>query len=162
MIAARTHQIRIDFPEGVEISNEAHEMICAAIDLICRDWETRNPGQIMWLFGHGALMTSNPFLVEGDHPVEFDTTVEHLEVSSREGSVSELERRAKTRSHELKGPLIVAGPRLLAFARAMLTGLTEGHLILNAADDPAVRDHLERLRGLGEAAVAVAEGRRPA
>lgn len=163
MTSATSRQIRVDFPTDVEISREAHAILVAAISQICRDWEAQNPGHVMWIFGMGALPTFNPFTIGDDEPMTFDDTVEHFEVSAREGHPGELERRERRVTAELRGPVIAAGPKLLAFTRAILAGVAKGGLIVapgeGAEEDKA---HLERVLAYGESAVALAEGRLPA
>lgn len=81
---AKFRRIEIDFPLDVEIDSDIQQAIDDALSEVCRRYKRNNPGRTMWVFGVGCKMLSNPFMVDDEHPLEFDEGVLHFEISERE------------------------------------------------------------------------------
>lgn len=79
-----TRAIQIDFPVGVEITNDDCRALDAVLTTICKRYRDANPTRTMWVFGTGSLMTINPFMVGEDHPLTFDDETLHIEIAERE------------------------------------------------------------------------------
>lgn len=83
-MSTQISRIVITFPVPVDPTKEQWRQIEGAIDAICEDYKKTNPDRVMWLFGSGAMMTTNPFMVDEDHPMTFDDSTQHYEVAERE------------------------------------------------------------------------------
>jgi hypothetical protein len=76
--------IEVNFPVEVEVTNEFHKLLDEALTKICEHYVKGNPGRVMWVFGTGAKMLSNPFMVGDDEPLQFDESTLHFEIAERE------------------------------------------------------------------------------
>ena len=81
---AKIVQIEISFPVGIEIERERLWELDEVLTKICRDYEAKNPGRIMWPFGHGAKMLVHPMKLSDDEPIPFDDSVYSIEIAERE------------------------------------------------------------------------------
>lgn len=79
-----TTSIEVSFAAPVYISNENQKRLMAVLDDICKEYETRHTDRVMWTFGYGQKMLTNPFLVDDDHPMEFDESTLSIECAERE------------------------------------------------------------------------------
>lgn len=86
------HKILITFPVDVEFTSAQLQQLDQAVGNICSTYEQQNPGRIMWPFGHGALMTKNPFFLVENEPMEYDEDCYHIEVAEREADNEELKK----------------------------------------------------------------------
>lgn len=89
-----TLKIEVDFPVPVEVRDPHFQKLVNVVSQICDEWEDAHPDQIMWPFGMGSKPLTNFFLVDEEHPMKFDDTVLHIEVTCRERY--EDERRHRT------------------------------------------------------------------
>ena len=77
-------RIQIDFYVPVKPTPDQYQQIVKCAKDICDSYEAENPDRVMWPSGIGDLPLSNPFMVDEDHPMEFDETVFHVECFERE------------------------------------------------------------------------------
>ena len=76
--------IHVDFFEPVEITRDEEIKLQEIVTAICDRYKAKNLGRTMWLFGYGSRPLTNPFLVDDDHPMEFDDSELYLECFARE------------------------------------------------------------------------------
>jgi len=50
----QVREISISFPEAVEIGADAQVVLNTLVSLICNQWESKNPGYVMWAAGNGC------------------------------------------------------------------------------------------------------------
>ena len=63
--------IEISFPVAVEVDRRHLQSLDEILTAICRDYEAKHPGRIMWPFGHGAKMLVHPMMLSDDEPIPF-------------------------------------------------------------------------------------------
>jgi len=64
--------IEICFPVAVEVDRKHLQAIDEILTAICRDYEAKHPGRIMWPFGHGAKMLVHPIRLSDDEPIPYE------------------------------------------------------------------------------------------
>ena len=79
-----TRGIEISFAAPVHLSRDQTRRLVELIDEICREYEKHHPDRVMWPFGMGQKMLTNPFMVDDEHPMEFDEGVFEIECAERE------------------------------------------------------------------------------
>lgn len=80
----KVHGIEISFAVPVELSRDDQKELQDTVSKICKRYEKQNPGRVMWLFGYGDKPMSNPFMVDENHPMEFDSNILFIECVERE------------------------------------------------------------------------------
>jgi len=97
-----TQRIEIVFPMKVDISERPRDLIHQALSVICE--ENCPEDSLMWPSGHGFKPTFIPLTQyeEQFRGMEFDETVEYFEVSCREASSKELERKVLKKAEATK------------------------------------------------------------
>lgn len=80
----KTSAIEITFAAPVNLSAEYQQRLVELIDEICNEYERDNPDRVMWPAGVGQKMLTNPFMVDDDHPMQFDETTFSVECFERE------------------------------------------------------------------------------
>lgn len=78
------NRIEVTFQADVEISKEHQRELIGVLTKICGHYEAKHPGRVMWVFGVGGAMLTNPFRVDDNHPMEFDNTILSIECAERE------------------------------------------------------------------------------
>lgn len=63
-------QIQIQFPRRVKLSSKQQQRLASIISEVCK--ENTEPGMVFWPSEFGQKMLSNPFMVDDEHPMEFD------------------------------------------------------------------------------------------
>lgn len=79
-----TRCIEITFPVDVELPKGWERKLDRLVAEVCQAYEAGHPDQVMWPFGSGQKMTTNPFMVDDDHPLEFDEGIYTVEIACRE------------------------------------------------------------------------------
>ena len=82
-------RIEITFPVDVQFPEGFEQKLDALIGEVCELYERQNPDRIMWPFGAGSAMLTSPFMVDDDHPMEFDDSIYAVDVAERERYESE-------------------------------------------------------------------------
>ncbi|OXE37513.1 MAG: hypothetical protein CGW95_00955 [Phenylobacterium zucineum] len=77
-------RIEVDFPVDVTLTEDEHRALDQVLTSICNRYVTEHPGRVMWVFGTGQKMLSNPFLVGDDEPLQFDESILHFDIHERE------------------------------------------------------------------------------
>lgn len=83
-MASEIQTIEISFPVGVELTSTEEHAFVMLTNQVCDRWERANPDRVMWPFGIGQKMLSNPYTIGDDEPFEFDESVFQIECSERE------------------------------------------------------------------------------
>lgn len=81
------HRIEIIFPARVDITDAEMRDLDRITTAICKRYERRNPGRIMWAFGVGSRITSMPMTMEDEEPgvpMTFDESVFEISCAERE------------------------------------------------------------------------------
>lgn len=81
---SKIQAIEVFFPAAVELTNADQQELNSLISKICDRWVAGNPGRVMWTFGVGQKMLTNPFMTDDEHPMEYDASVFQIECSERE------------------------------------------------------------------------------
>lgn len=76
--------IEIGFGEPVELLQEDQVALVDIASKICERYERANPDRAMWPAGVGQKMLTNPFMVDDDHPMEYDESVFQIDCAERE------------------------------------------------------------------------------
>ena len=84
-------RISIAFPVPVEITGETSRFLDEALTAICEDYETDNPGRVMWVFGQGG--TPPPGFFFDEPRGEWDMTALNFEIAERERGDAEKTRQ---------------------------------------------------------------------
>lgn len=79
-----TRAIEISFPVPVHLSEYHQRRLAELIGAICDLYEQHHPDRVMWPAGIGQKMLTNPFMVDDDHPMQFDESVFEIECCERE------------------------------------------------------------------------------
>lgn len=79
-----TSAIEVSFAAPVHITADQQRRLVELIDEICKGYEAKHPDRVMWPFGIGQKMLTNPFMVDEDHPMQFDESVFEIECAERE------------------------------------------------------------------------------
>jgi hypothetical protein len=74
-------RIEVGFPVPVEISGNWYKEFDKLLGEICSHYEATHPREVMWVFGMGSRMISNPMI---DGPLKFDDSVYSVEIACRE------------------------------------------------------------------------------
>ena len=77
-------KIRINFPVTVEIYDQEQQDLDIIANHICKRYTREHPGRVMWPAGVGHPMTLSPFMVDKDHPIDFDETTFEIDCAERE------------------------------------------------------------------------------
>lgn len=75
--------ITITFPTKVTTPAGFEQLLCAALEMVCKKWEQENPTMTMWVAGIGADHT-HPGWADDGHPMQFDDSVLLIEVEAKE------------------------------------------------------------------------------
>lgn len=79
-----TVSIEVSFGAPVHLSGDHQRRLVDLLGEICDEYERNNPGRVMWPAGIGQKMLTNPFMVDDDHPMEFDESAFAVECFERE------------------------------------------------------------------------------
>lgn len=79
-----TTAIEVTFPVAVNLSDDQQRRLVEVIGGICKEYERNHPDRVMWAAGIGGRMLTNPFMVDDEHPMEFDMAVFSVECCERE------------------------------------------------------------------------------
>ena len=79
-----TRRIEINFPFEVQFPDGWEQRLAELLDEVCRKYEAEHPDQVMWVFGAGCKMLTSPFMVDDDHPMQFDESVFEIAIIARE------------------------------------------------------------------------------
>ncbi len=79
-----TRGIEINFEVPVNLSEDHQRRLVALIDEICDAYEVKHPDRTMWPFCIGQKMLTNPFMVDEDHPMQFDEGLFQIDCAERE------------------------------------------------------------------------------
>jgi hypothetical protein len=74
-------RIEIQFPTDVELPDGFEQLLNAAVDMVCKQYQRTHPAHVMWAAEHGSKMLSNPFMVSDDEPLKFDDSTYYIGVS---------------------------------------------------------------------------------
>jgi hypothetical protein len=87
-----TRSVEIRFPVDVEFPEGFEQKLDALLGEVCDLYEKQHPDRVMWLLGTGCKMLTNPFMVDEDHPMEFDDSVYEVVMEERERYDSEKQK----------------------------------------------------------------------
>ena len=76
--------IEASFGAPVELSDDHQRRLIELLGEICDAYEAAHPDRVMWPAGIGQKMLTNPFMVDEDHPMQFDESVFEVECFERE------------------------------------------------------------------------------
>ncbi len=79
-----TTAIEVTFAAPVHLSQSHQTRLFDLIGDICKAYEAEHPERTMWTACIGQKMLSNPFMVDDDHPMQFDESVFVVECFERE------------------------------------------------------------------------------
>lgn len=66
------------------LTDEEHQAAREWIEKVCKRYVQENPQRVMWLFGEGQKMLSNPSIVGDDEPLQFDESILRFDIHERE------------------------------------------------------------------------------
>lgn len=78
-----TRRIEINFPFEVQLPENWEQRLAELLEEVCRKYEAEHPGEVMWVFGCGCKMLTNPFMTDENHPMQFDCSVLEFDITSR-------------------------------------------------------------------------------
>lgn len=79
----KIHSIEIHFPEPVDMTPEDANGILAIVSAMTDRYGATHPGRVMWVFGVGQKMLSNPYMMADDEPMQFDEGCFEITCSER-------------------------------------------------------------------------------
>lgn len=85
--------IEITFDAPVHLTTEHMQRLDALLGDICSVYEVHHPDRVMWPAGTGYKMLTNPFMVDDDHPMQFDEGTYAVECFERERFEGERQAR---------------------------------------------------------------------
>lgn len=80
----KVRSIEITFPVEVELTNQDQQDLVELATRLCRRWERKHPYSVMWAAGIGQKLLSNLFMVDDEHPMEFDEQTFAIDCFERE------------------------------------------------------------------------------
>lgn len=93
---SKVQRIEINFPVPVEVPSGFENLLAAAVDMVCKQYEVQNPYRVMWPAGQGSKILSMPMTraeEEAGQGMEFDDLCYEISVSEREAYDKDLKRR---------------------------------------------------------------------
>lgn len=76
--------IEISFGAPIAFDGDRQRRLLDLLDEFCAAYEAEHPDRVMWTAGVGQKMLTNPFMVDDEHPMEFDDSVFSVECFERE------------------------------------------------------------------------------
>lgn len=71
-MTGKISSIEITFPESVDLTQDDQRQLLEIVTRMTDRYDRDNPGRVMWAFGVGMKLLSNPFMVGDDEPLQFD------------------------------------------------------------------------------------------
>jgi hypothetical protein len=84
-MSSTVRRIEINFPEPVELDNRQMQRLDAIAGELCKAWQEKHPGRVMWPFGTGFKITFMPMTREDEETrgIEFDQDTFEISCSER-------------------------------------------------------------------------------
>lgn len=77
-------RIEVTFPCHVELPENFMRELGTLVDTVCQKYNAEHPDRSMWLAGMGCKMLTNPFMVDDEHPMEWDESTYVIDVEVRD------------------------------------------------------------------------------
>lgn len=86
-MAHKLRRIEVTFPAPVDMPDDFQQRLVELVGEVCKAYEAKNPGRVMWPFGVGSKITYMPMTREEEEAgrgMEFDDDTLSIECAERE------------------------------------------------------------------------------